>query len=70
MKSFKFYNHCEWCGHPIVTYKRTYAYRAFTDRGIFVICHRCNSYFVRNDILPMKGVWLYDFGWKVWIINK
>lgn len=56
MKSFKFYNHCEWCGHPIVTYKRTYAYRAFTDKGVFVICHRCNSYFVRNDVLPMKGV--------------
>ena len=50
MKSFKFYNHCEWCGHPIATY------RAFTDRGVFVICHRCNSYFVRNDVLPMKGV--------------
>ena len=54
MKSFKFYNYCEWCKHPIVTYKRTYAYRAYTDKGVFVICHRCNSYFVRHDCLPMN----------------
>lgn len=64
MKSLNDYTHCQWCGNRIMqyrrnynyikTYNRNYAFRVYTDRGIFIVCHNCNYKFITTDHLPER----------------
>lgn len=39
----------------IKTYNRNYAFRVYTDKGVFIVCHNCNYKFVTTDHLPERN---------------
>ena len=57
MKSLNDYTHCQWCGNRInyvKIYNRNYAFRVYTNKGTFIVCHNCNYKFVTTDHLPER----------------